>query len=494
MAEPKLSPDAPRRSPNGAFLRRRTPADTYNDIIFVFFVLALAWAPLFFGSNRPLAWAVNAVLFGALLILFEAGRLVSGAPHPVSWRRIWWCGALFALFVVWILFQIVPWAPAAWQNPFWDLARQALAGFSAAPRMEGAISASPDDGLVALIRLAPNAVSFYLGLQLCRDRRRAEIFAFALVGLITLYACYGIVQLLFFPQELLWAPKRSYLDAVTSTFVNRNSFATFAAVGLIVTLGLMLESFRRQDGGRAVPLAHRIATLTDQIVRRALPLTIPALIIGVALLWSLSRAGMMSGLLGVLALLVLFVCFERRRGGLLAVSGLVLIALVAILLTYGGGVAERLEAAGQEGVEDMSARLTAPTSTFTAALDQPLFGFGYGSFPKIFPQYRADPYIFAFWNHAHNTYAEIIMDVGFPAAAIVGLLMVVLLISIFRNVTRCERRPMLSLVALAASVTVLIHSMVDFSLQIQAVALIYWGLLGAGLAQSWSRRIETAQS
>jgi hypothetical protein len=37
-----------------------------------------------------------------------------------------------------------------------------------------------------------------------------------------------------------------------------------------------------------------------------------------------------------------------------------------------------------------------------------------------------------------------------------------------------------------------VHAFVDFSLQIQAVALAWTALLAAGLAQSWSSRIATA--
>ncbi|MFC6491681.1 hypothetical protein ACFSKM_02820 [Ancylobacter dichloromethanicus] len=51
---------------------------------------------------------------------------------------------------------------------------------------------------------------------------------------------------------------------------------------------------------------------------------------------------------------------------------------------------------------------------------------------------------------------------------------------------------MITLVALSVSAAVLSHAAVDFSLQIQAVAITYWAILGAGLAQSWSRRIDTA--
>ncbi|MFD2029544.1 hypothetical protein ACFSKM_20520 [Ancylobacter dichloromethanicus] len=75
-----------------AFLARRTGHETFNDLIFLGLLLSLAWVPFLLGSNRLIAWGVNAVLFGGLLILFEAGLLISGSRPPVAPRRLWWGG------------------------------------------------------------------------------------------------------------------------------------------------------------------------------------------------------------------------------------------------------------------------------------------------------------------------------------------------------------------------------------------------------------------
>jgi hypothetical protein len=47
-------------------------------------------------------------------------------------------------------------------------------------------------------------------------------------------------------------------------------------------------------------------------------------------------------------------------------------------------------------------------------------------------------------------------------------------------------------VAVSASVMVALHAFVDFSMQIQAVALTWTALLAAGVAQSWSSRVDTS--
>jgi hypothetical protein len=50
-----------------------------------------------------------------------------------------------------------------------------------------------------------------------------------------------------------------------------------------------------------------------------------------------------------------------------------------------------------------------------------------------------------------------------------------------------------AIVATSATVIVGLHSFVDFSMQIQAVALTWTALLGAGVAQSWSARVDTSK-
>ena len=45
---------------------------------------------------------------------------------------------------------------------------------------------------------------------------------------------------------ILWFDKLDYVDSLTSSFINRNSYATYAGLGLMATLG-----------GDRQPLLHR---------------------------------------------------------------------------------------------------------------------------------------------------------------------------------------------------------------------------------------------
>lgn len=472
-----------------AFLSRRTGAETYNDLVFIGLVLGLAWVPLLLGSNRLVAWGVNAVLFALLLMLFEAGRLVSGARHPVAPRRLWWALLPAGALVGWIVFQLSPWSPPAWNNPFWQMAGETLQAVPAAGPVAGAISVTPDAGLRGLVVLLTSAAAFYLALQLCRDGRRADLFLRALVVIAVGYALFGLLQHTLAPRMLLWFERQAYVGQLTSTFVNKNSYATYAGLGLIAAIGLLIDVYRRAGGRRALPLAVRATAFVETTLRSALPVLAGAGIVGVALVLTVSRAGFIAGAAGVLALILLALASTRRRWLVLVLAIPVLAVLLATLAVFGDDLGDRFALSGAG-----DPRWAVAARTLDAVRDAPLTGFGYGSFERVFAVYRGAEAFSPWhrWDKAHNTYIELVFELGLPAALLLAGLVAALLAATLANMLRRENPHPISLVALAASVTVLSHAAFDFSLQIQAVAITYWAMVGAGLAQSWSRRIDTA--
>ena len=144
--------------------RRRTFAITTEGVFLALFVGGLAWVPFWFGSNRPIAWGINAVIFPGLAALYELSLVLRGAPHPVAIRRIGVSAVLFALVITWILVQNATWTPTDWHHPIWQLASDALG-----QPIAGSISADRDLTALALLRLMTAASVFWLALQLGRD-------------------------------------------------------------------------------------------------------------------------------------------------------------------------------------------------------------------------------------------------------------------------------------------------------------------------------------
>jgi O-antigen ligase len=110
-----------------------------------------------------------------------------------------------------------------------------------------------------------------------------------------------------------------------------------------------------------------------------------------------------------------------------------------------------------------------------------------GTFQDVFPAYRLEITPGRqVWDKAHNDYLELILGLGVPAAAMVlrGLLLVAW--RLLRGFLARRRDQHFAAIAFGACLLAGLHSMVDFSLQIQANTLTFALLLGLGLAQSIS--------
>jgi O-antigen ligase len=124
-------------------------------------------------------------------------------------------------------------------------------------------------------------------------------------------------------------------------------------------------------------------------------------------------------------------------------------------------------------------RLAYYRTTWEAIRDRPLLGTGYGTYVDALRAYNHPGTGTYFLDKAHNTYLQMIMELGWPAAVALyaGLSLLVL---------RCLQGPsaVYPAVLAACSVLVAVHSLVDFSLEMPANAATYALLLGVGCAQS----------
>ena len=120
---------------------------------------------------------------------------------------------------------------------------------------------------------------------------------------------------------------------------------------------------------------------------------------------------------------------------------------------------------------------------------RPVMGWGLGTFPTIYPRYRSF-YTNLFINEAHNDYAQLLVEMG----ALGFVLMLWFLASLYRQGLPTSRSWefrwdwAVSLAALLGCTGILVHSLVDFNLQIPANAAWFYSLCGLAACKP----IETA--
>ena len=451
------------------------------------FIAGLAWSPFLFGGSVLLAWAINAVLFPGLVAIYELSLLIRGERHPVALKEIKVPAALFAVVVLWILIQNATWTPDWLHHPIWQMTADALER-----PIDGSISVNRDLTFLALLRLVTAASAFWIAMQLCRDASRADFLLKSVAAVSCAYAAYGLIALVLMPGRVLWIgtpfPRTGF---TTSTFINPNSFATYAGMGLLVISGLILRLYRDEFTAVGGSIRHRIATFIEVTGQKGAILLGGAFMILVALLLSQSRGGALSTSLGLFVLGALTLK-ARKHGSLeqrvaVIIFGALLVGVA--FLAFGDAVAGRIT---QTGFHDNS-RMAVYTIAMRSILDAPLLGYGYGTFADVFPMFRDQSVsTFGKWEMAHNTYLEVFQGLGLMFGSILLASIVLLVLRCVKGAVARQENETIPCVAAGVAFLVGAHSLVDFSLQIPANSITFMALLGAGVAQSKSSRLMLA--
>lgn len=449
----------------------------------------IALAPLLFGATIPLAWGINAVLVGALTAAVLIWHALQRRPLPVPLERFDATLSCLLAVAVWMALQASTLTPSVLHHPAWGKAVATLGGETITG---GAISANPGETAEGLLRFLTALACGWLALQLCRDPiwARRLLWTVAISG--AAYALYGVSERAMSSQHIFWV-ERPFRQVATGTYINPNSFAIHIGIAILAALALLMRDLRRSLAGFGLrdmreTLATGVAVGRDIGVHAVvlLPLVL-------ALVLSGSRAGFLLTVLLIFALLAI----QRRRDG--AQSNLLGIAVMVV--AAGGGLALLLHGAmmteelGGTRADTFNSRLEVAAIMLRAVADRPLLGHGYGTFADVFPGYRdAGLALSGTWLEAHNAYLEGFVGLGIPAAVLLltGLLFAVA--ACLRGALQRRRDHWAALVAVLATLMIGLHALIDFSIQIPSIALTYSALLGAGLAQSWSRRTAASGS
>lgn len=434
---------------------------------------AVALAPLPFGSNEPTAVAFWCIILGACLIM-----------APVHGLRAGQLSLTFVAGIVVVAYALVlheqlaehPWLATA--NPLWHQAQQAL-GMPLHP----SASIARDQPWFQLGRPLACMLAIACGFLVGADETRARQLLKVIAWSGAVYAAYGIVAHLADPTHILGLEKKAYLGSVTGTFINRNTAAAYFGSCAVVWSLLLWERVRLETKGD--PLNWRV--LASRLLRAA-PRTVAIrfamlmLCLG-AMFMTGSRAGVV---LSLVALVVAFSAYfrrdmQRRSGLAIAVAGAGAMALF-LLTIMGAGVNARFDWDGLAG----EGRFETYRSTLRMIADHPWFGTGEGTFASAFPSYRSSSVsVWGVWDLAHNTLLEIAAEMGLPIAALVVVAWLVVFAVLIRGVLVRRRALIVPVAALCVALLAVLHSLIDFTLQIPGYAIVALALVGAGLAQSF---------
>ena len=396
--------------------------------------------------------------------------------------------ACFALFVLFGLFQMSTMAPLSGSAWFYEAAARLL-GSAHAPVPDLAIDAARN----TLLKCLSCGAIFLTARALCRDRDRARLLLLMFIAGAVLVVAYGVLMQVTTHSCYLgsYLKKVGGYDPATGrcvmsgTFVSSNSFGCYCGMGMVAAMALIFAGRRRKG---EMPYGYDeddeegiIASLTGF---RVTMLAVCLLLLG-GLLFSASRAGLAATLTSAAALAALMLRGRwRSRPDLVRIFVAVSVVVGIIVLAIAGNTIVDKAMRASDGGD----RMQIWRASLQAVWMSPWLGWGLGSFADIYA--IVQPMNLPIPNDlAHSTPLETLVEVGVPMA-LVGFAIVLIPwgVALYGALMRRRAHRYLPGAAFAVAAVPILHSMIDFSLQMPAIAFVVSAVLGMGWAQAFGRR------
>lgn len=262
-------------------------------------------------------------------------------------------------------------------------------------------------------------------------------------------------------------------DQAIGTLINPNHFAGLVNMGLALTIGALAVPLAGERRGR-----RRLRPLA------ALPILAAVGFMAYAVYRAKSHGGTVAGIAALTWMALLAVL--RRRGALTGTGPsrrtVVALALVGLAVAAAAGVG-----VARSGVLSLQHRAEVYRDTATMIAERPILGVGPGLY-----QWRFRPYqtvnLEGHYHHAHNDYLQTAAEWGIPLALLFWAFLGWRALGAART-WLLAGDPWTRAIALGSTgaiATILVHSLVDFNLQIPSNLVVFATIVGA----SWSLEIE----
>lgn len=458
--------------------------------IFATLLGLLVWLPLPWGS-KPAAAAAAFGLVTSLLVLARlvlAARGSSGVtPLPAAARLAL---GLWLAWLGWCAAFVLP-LPEAWVAALTPPAHalQRAAGDVPAGAARFGLGIAPGASAEQWLLGANYLALFWLVLvTVARDRRRQRLVLGALVLSGVAQALYGSIMTLSGIEYGFLAPKGVGHGWATGTFVNRNHLAGYLELALSAGIALVLADLR---AGTARTWRQHLAALVETLLSPRMRVRIMLALMVVALVLTRSRMGNVAFFVALAVCGNVYILLRHPKyfvRSLVFFASLVLVDLLIVSEQYGlDKVVQRLEATDLRTEQ----RALVFRDLVPVIREYGLVGAGPGAFADAFAPHRSEDIPFHY-DHAHNDYAEFLIETGMVGCALLAALVATTLWHALR-VLRRRRDPAAAAIAFAGAMGLValgIHGLVDFNLRIPAVAATLVTLMALTLSVSSRSRRE----
>jgi O-antigen ligase len=311
----------------------------------------------------------------------------------------------------------------------------------------------------AFMLYAAYACACFLITQTLTRTTHVQYIAAALTSFGTCVALFAVLQSLSSNGKIYWLRTPRFGGWIYGPYVNHNHYA--GLMEMLAPIPLVF-AFSKYAHGRKRWIAAAAAAF-----------------MGATIFLSGSRGGMAAYALQI-ALFFWFLFRERARNGVALVLGaFLLVALVPVAWVGGSEVTERIATVASNKQTEVGSdiRFAIDRDSLHMFAKRPVLGWGLGTFADVYPQFRSF-YTNQLVNRAHNDYLELLTGTGILGFGIGIWFLAATLRPAIRK-ARSWSGDVNGAVALAVLLGIsgiLVHSFVDFNLQIPANAILFYVL------------------
>jgi O-antigen ligase len=406
------------------------------------------------SSSRSLP---DSVLFYGAFGLLLFGPLVFGAVEP--WAVFFLEAGTASLFILWVARQTLSTEMQISFSPLFPpmLAFAILVLVQMATRMTAYLYATFSQ---ALLYTAYGLLCFLVVQCLRRTWQiKTLVWGFSTYGFVL--ALFALIQGLASNGKLYWLRTPRFGGWIYGPYVNHNHYA--GLMEMLLPIPLVFVFTRYGSGLRKVMAALAAALMASTIF----------------------LSGSRGGMLAFAAQMTIFVAIllrQRKAGRMVLVLGIFLVLAIGLLAWLGGGeLVERLASIHSETRMELSGamRIDIDHDALKMFEHKPILGWGLGTFGEVYPQFRSF-YTNFFVDEAHNDYLQLLVETGALGFGAMFWFLITTYhdaIKKLRNWT-VDTNGAVGLAAMLGITGILVHSFVDFNLQIPANAALFYVLCG----------------
>lgn len=412
-----------------------------NKLAFVLLITVAILSTIFYGAVHQPIIALFYLFTAIIMLLWAVDAFSSGALRVnKSYLQI----PIYCLFFYGII-QIIPFGSVE------------TAGLSEIPQT---LSIEPHWTKLTSFHILALGIMFSGFLIFFDSAKRLKKVLVTITVFGFVYAFYAILQMVLSPKKIYGIYEVAFA-APFGSFVNRHNFAAFMEMTIALPLGLLFVG--------AIPKDKRLLYLTA------------IGIMGIALLLSGSRGGLVA-LLAEIFILAILTSNRAKRSGLwvkLAFAGLLVAVIVVGSIVIGSeGETSLTRFADTANSQDITTNRSHIWSiTIESIKEHPIFGAGLGSFNAAYAKHDTSNGSERV-EQAHNDYLQLLADAGI-FGMIIGAFFLFQLFKTARASLKTHnlyRRGMV-VGALAGCCAILIHSIFDFVLHTTAISIMFLILL-----------------